>query len=108
VVIAIAIVVAVVYGLGFLAVGLLIFIPLMILVAMSPVLAPIVLAGLLIWWVFRKKKRDEAKAALKVEPTMAAATPAPATDAAAQPAAEATPGAASVPPVPPPATDRPL
>jgi hypothetical protein len=113
VVIAIAIVIAVVYGLGFLAVGLLIFIPLMILVSLSPVLAPIVLAGLLIWWIFRKKKRDEDKAAIKVEPTMAAASPAPAANAAPQPGAEAMTGATAssvptVPPVPPPATDRPL
>ena len=96
VVIAIAIVIAVVYGLGFLAVGLAIFIPLVILVAMSPVLAPIVLAGVLIWWILRKKDRAGKAAAEKVEPTMA--TP---VAAAAAPAGPDTP-----PPVPP--ADRPL
>jgi hypothetical protein len=106
VVIAIAIVVAVVYGLGFVAVGLLIFIPLMILVSLSPVLAPVVLAGLLIWWIFRKKKRDEEKAALKVEPTMAASAAAPAAPAAPMEAAPPSQAPPASPPLPP--ADRPL
>ncbi len=76
VVIALALVVAVIYGLGFLLVGLAIFIPVMILIASSPFLAPIVLAGLLIWWILRRKdKAEQAKAAAKVEPTMAEAAP---------------------------------
>jgi hypothetical protein len=60
VVCALAIVLAVVYGLGFLIVGLLIFIPLMILVSLFPVLAPFILLGLGIWWLVRRSKRKAA------------------------------------------------
>jgi Histidine kinase len=63
VVCALAIVLAVVYGLGFLIVGLLIFIPLMILVSLFPVLAPFILLGLGIWWLVRRSKRKDAAAA---------------------------------------------
>jgi Histidine kinase len=58
VVLALAVVLAVVYGLGFLFVGLAIFIPLVVLVALFPVLAPILLLGLAIWWLIRRNKRD--------------------------------------------------
>ena len=51
---ALAIVLAVVYGLGFLFVGLAIFIPLVILVSLFPVLAPFILLGLGIWWLVRR------------------------------------------------------
>ena len=54
VVLALAIVVAVVYGLGFLFAGLAIFVPIMILVAIFPVLAPIVVLGLVAWWLVRR------------------------------------------------------
>jgi hypothetical protein len=54
VVLALAIVLAVVYGLGFLFVGLAIFIPLVILVSLFPVLAPFILLGLGIWWLVRR------------------------------------------------------
>ena len=57
VVLALAIVLAVVYGLGFLFVGLAIFIPLVMLVSLFPVLAPFILIGLGIWWLFRRNKR---------------------------------------------------
>jgi hypothetical protein len=59
-VLALAIVLAVVYGLGFLFVGLLIFIPLVILVSLFPVLAPFILLGLGIWWLVRRSKRKDA------------------------------------------------
>jgi Histidine kinase len=62
VVCALAIVLAVVYGLGFLVVALLIFIPLMILVSLFPVLAPFILLGLGIWWLVRRSKRKDAAA----------------------------------------------
>jgi hypothetical protein len=55
VVIAIAVVVAVIYGLGFLFAFLAVLIPLIFLVALSPMLAPLILVGLLIWWAVRKK-----------------------------------------------------
>ncbi|HET9578903.1 MAG TPA: hypothetical protein VFP44_13800, partial [Usitatibacter sp.] len=57
VVLAIAIVLAVVYGLGFLFVGLGIFIPLVVVVALFPVLAPLLLVGLFIWWLVRRHDR---------------------------------------------------
>lgn len=56
VVLALAIVLAVVYGLGFLFVGLAIFVPLVILVSLFPVLAPFILLGLGIWWLVRRNK----------------------------------------------------
>jgi hypothetical protein len=60
VVLALAIVLAVVYGLGFLFVGLAIFIPLVVLVSVFPVLAPFILLGLGIWWVYRRiRSKDE-------------------------------------------------
>ena len=54
VVLALAIVIAVVYGLGFVFAGLAIFVPIMVLVALFPVLAPFVLVGLLAWWLVRR------------------------------------------------------
>ena len=63
VVLALAIVFGVVYGLGFLFAGLVIFIPVMILVSLFPVVAPFVLAGLGVWWLVRRARRGtEAKA----------------------------------------------
>ena len=53
-----AIVVAVIYGLGFLFAGLLVFIPAMILISIFPVLLPFGLIWLLIyffWWRKRPK-----------------------------------------------------
>jgi hypothetical protein len=63
VVLALAIVLAVVYGLGFLFVGLAIFVPLVILVSLFPVLAPFILLGLGIWWLVRRSKAKAAAAA---------------------------------------------
>ncbi|MCX7169117.1 MAG: histidine kinase [Proteobacteria bacterium] len=50
------VVVALIYGLGVLLAGLLIFIPMVILIAVFPALAPLILLGLLIYWLFRKRK----------------------------------------------------
>lgn len=63
VVLALAIVLAVVYGLGFLFAGIAIFIPLVVLVALFPVLAPFLLIGLGIWWFVRRRKRQSAQKA---------------------------------------------
>jgi len=53
---AIVIVVAVLYGLGVMLAGLLLFIPLMILIASFPALAPFILCGLAIyWWIKRRR-----------------------------------------------------
>jgi multidrug efflux pump subunit AcrA (membrane-fusion protein) len=69
VVLALAIVLAVVYGLGFLFVGLAIFIPLVVLVSMFPLFAPFILAGLVVWWFVRRSRRKAAAAAAApVEP----------------------------------------
>ena len=66
-VVAIAIVVAVIYGLGFLFVALAVLIALVLLAAISPVIAPIIVVGLVIWWFVRKK---EPKPVERVEPTL--------------------------------------
>jgi Histidine kinase len=72
-----ALLIAILYGLGFLAVGLAIFIPIVIVIALMPVMAPFILLALLIWWFFRKKKaKAEDAVPLKVEP-MFAETPPP-------------------------------
>ena len=63
VVLALAIVLAVVYGLGFLFVGIAIFIPLVVLIALFPVLAPFLVLGLGIWWLVRRNKRKSAEKA---------------------------------------------
>jgi hypothetical protein len=60
VVLALAVVLAVVYGLGFLFVGLAIFIPLVIIVSLFPALSPFILLGLIIWWAVRRSKQRAA------------------------------------------------
>jgi hypothetical protein len=65
VVLCLAIVLALVYGLGFLFVGLAIFIPLVVLVSIFPVLAPFILVGLGIWWLIRRSKRKAAAEAMQ-------------------------------------------
>jgi hypothetical protein len=80
-VLAIAIVVAIFYGLGFLVVGLLVFIPLVIIVAMVPALAPFIIVGLIVWWFVRRHERKKAAAAAAVN-----AAPAPTAPAAEKPA----------------------
>jgi Histidine kinase len=56
-------VVAIIYGLGVLAAGLLVFIPLVILISVFPALSPFVLFGLIIyWWFFKRKKKDKSVA----------------------------------------------
>jgi hypothetical protein len=63
VVLALLIVFGVVYGLGFLFAGLVIFIPVMILVSLVPAIAPFVLVGLGVWWLIRRSRRGgEARA----------------------------------------------
>jgi hypothetical protein len=54
---ALGIVLAVVYGLGFLFAALMVFIPTVILLALFPVLAPIVLMVLGLWWLVTRNRR---------------------------------------------------
>jgi hypothetical protein len=77
VVLVLAVVAAIIYGLGWLFVGLAIFIPVVALIAAAPALAPVVLLILLIWWIFRKKKEPPKPEAARVEPVMPP-SPAPA------------------------------
>ena len=74
VVLALAIVVAVVYGLGFLFAGLAIFVPIMVLVALFPVLAPFVLLALVAWWLVRRASAPSRRS----PPASGAAAPGPA------------------------------
>ncbi len=57
---ALAIVLAVVYGLGFLFAALVIFIPAVILIAVFPFLAPFILMGLGLWWLLTRRKTSTA------------------------------------------------
>lgn len=50
------VIIAVIYGLGVLFVGLLIFIPVVILIASFPAMAPYILVGLIIYWYLRRRK----------------------------------------------------
>ena len=52
----VGVMVAVLYGMGFLVVGLLIFIAASILIGLFPLLSPFILIGLAIWW-FAKRSR---------------------------------------------------
>nr|AUN37333.1 autolysin sensor kinase [uncultured bacterium] len=55
--VAIAIVVAMFYGLGFVFAALLIIVPAAILVFLFPVLAPFLVVGLIVWWFLRRRRR---------------------------------------------------
>ncbi|MBL0142395.1 MAG: histidine kinase [Betaproteobacteria bacterium] len=75
VVLVLAFVAAIIYGLGWLFLGLAIFIPLVVLIATLPATAPFILLGLFFWWVFHRKKSGPAveASAPKIEPAMTAA-----------------------------------
>ena len=70
---ALAIVTLVFYGLGFFLFALAIFVACVVLIGLSPVLAPFVLIGIGIWYMARKRKAAAAAPApaQRVEPTMA-------------------------------------
>jgi hypothetical protein len=57
VVLALAIVLAVIYGLGFFLAGLAVFVGIIVTVALFPLMAPFVLIGLGIWWLVRRGKQ---------------------------------------------------
>ncbi|MCM2326885.1 MAG: histidine kinase [Lysobacter sp.] len=81
VVVVLAVVTAIIYGLGWLFLGLAIFIPIVVVIAVSPALAPVILLILVIWWIFRKKKPPEKAPEERVEPVLQAppSPPAPPT-----------------------------
>ena len=56
---AILVVVAVLYGLGFLFAALLVFIPAVILISLFPVVSPFVLIALLIYWFSKKRGKGK-------------------------------------------------
>jgi hypothetical protein len=74
VVLALAIVMAVLYGLGFVMAGVLVIVVVALLIGLSPLLAPLVLLALGIWWLARRADRKERLAAA---PAPAAAAPEP-------------------------------
>jgi len=53
---AVAVVVGVLYGLGFLLAAVLVFVVAAIVIGLSPVVAPFVLLSLAIWWVVTRRK----------------------------------------------------
>jgi len=57
VVLALAIVLAVIYGLGFFLAGLAIFVVVVVTAALFPLWAPVILLGLGIWWFVRRSKQ---------------------------------------------------
>ena len=57
----IAIVAAVFYGVGVFLVALLLLLPLIILAAIFPVLAPFILVGLAVYWFLWRKRRNDRK-----------------------------------------------
>ena len=58
---AILVVVAVLYGLGFLFAALIIFIPAMILISLFPVMSPFILIALGIYWLSKKRGKDKSR-----------------------------------------------
>jgi hypothetical protein len=63
---AIAVCVAAFYGLGFLVAFLLLAIPVVILVSLFPVLAPFILIGFLVYWLWRRKRKQAPEEQAKI------------------------------------------
>ena len=57
---ALAIVVLVLYCLGFFMIALALFVVIVVIISLSPILAPLVLLGLGIWWLARRSSRRQA------------------------------------------------
>ena len=66
---ALAIAILVLYGVGYFVLGVLVFVAFVVVISLSPVLAPFALVGLLIWWLAKRNKAPAA--APRVEPTIA-------------------------------------
>jgi hypothetical protein len=67
---AIGLAMLVIYVMGYFLFGVAIFVVFTVLIALSPVLAPFILLGLLIWWLGKRKARPAAPPP-RVEPTLA-------------------------------------
>ena len=74
---ALALAILVLYFVGFFMLALAIFVVTVVIVSLSPLLAPIALLGLFIWWMARRSARKQGKAAARVEPAINPAPPAP-------------------------------
>jgi histidine kinase/histidine kinase/DNA gyrase B/HSP90-like ATPase len=67
---ALGLVMLVLYAVGYFIFGVAVFVVFVVLIALSPVLAPFILLGLLIWWLARRSKARQAPPP-RVEPTLA-------------------------------------
>ncbi len=74
---ALALAILVLYFIGFFMLALAIFVVAVVIVSLSPLLAPIALLGLLVWWMARRSARKDAAPAARVEPSISPAPPAP-------------------------------
>ncbi len=61
----IAIMVVILYGMGFLFASLLLFVPAVVLISLFPVLSPFILIGLLVYWFWWKKRKTRRMPDLK-------------------------------------------
>jgi hypothetical protein len=59
------------YVMGYFLFGLAIFVAFAVTLGLSPILAPLILVGLLIWWLARRGKAPAAPTPPRVEPTLA-------------------------------------
>ena len=74
---ALALAILVLYFIGFFMLALAIFVVAVVILSLSPLLAPIALLGLFIWWMARRSARKEGKAAARIEPANSPVAPAP-------------------------------
>ena len=68
---ALALVVLVLYGVGYFILAVLVFVAFVVVISLSPVLVPIVLIGLLIWWLAKRGRTPAPATPPRVEPTIA-------------------------------------
>ena len=68
---ALGLVMLIFYVMGYFLFGVAIFVAFAVLLGLSPILAPMILLGLLIWWLARRGKTPPAPPPPRVEPTLA-------------------------------------
>ena len=78
---ALAVVILILYCLGFFLIAVALFVVVVFLISLSPVLAPFILLGLGIWWLARRSKRQAATAPISASAPAPAAAPAPSPEA---------------------------